>query len=608
MDGQSADAPEPISNDQLSERREAHGRLWHHALPELESLAEALAEARVVTVLAGPDGLILDTVGSDAFMTKAERVALLPGVDWSETHRGTNAIGTALKELAPVTVLGPQHYLERNGILGCTSAPLVSADGRLLGVLDVTGNPRCIHPQTVWLVRMAAQQIEHRLALNTAPQQTDILRFGRDPALIGSHREALLWVRNRAIVGANRAALRCLGLPFDQLRGRELESLFGSLPFEGRGTARMALHPEIVRPGQASSWVASWAEAPRTRVQVRAIQTHAATPGQLEAPVIGDPARDAQLERAVRVLDSGIPVLVLGESGVGKEVFARQLHAASARRGGSFVAINCAAVPEGLIEAELFGYEEGAFTGARRKGYAGLIREAQGGILFLDEIGDMPLPLQARLLRVLQDREVKALGGSRAQTVDFALVCATHRSLDTMVSAGQFRADLYYRLQHFTVQLRPLRGLPDAPRQIGRLLDAMLIQRDVRLSPQAREALIRHDWPGNWRQLVGVAQTLLALADPHSCIEWGDLPPDVRVAQALDHHHPMKVTNFSPLARQAEHASTTADLRSLIETSIGAAIASCDGNISRAADLLGVHRSTLYRHITAKKPPADNKG
>jgi len=597
---QIADVPEPISRDALSDRREAHGQLWRLALPELELLAELLADARVVTVLAGPDGLILDTVGSDGFMTKAERVSLMPGVDWSESSRGTNAVGTALTELAPVTVLGPQHYLERNGILGCTSAPLVSPDGRLLGVLDVTGNPRCIQPQTVLLVRMAAQQIEHRLALNIAPQHTEILRFGHDPALIGSHREALLWVRNGAIVGVNRAALRCLGLPFDQLRGRDLASLFDSLPVEGRGQARMALHPQIVRPGQTAAWVGSWVEMARPRGALPVADVRPTHSGPTETPMIGDPARDAQLERAVRVLGSGIPVLLLGESGVGKEVFARQLHAASARRSGPFVAINCAAVPEGLIEAELFGYEEGAFTGARRKGYAGLIREAQNGILFLDEIGDMPLPLQARLLRVLQDREVKALGGGRAQTVDFALVCATHRTLDEMVASGQFRADLYYRLQHFTVQLKPLRDLPEAPRQISRLLDALMLQRGLRLSPQAHEALAGYDWPGNWRQLVGVARTLIALADPRSCIEFGDLPPDVRGAWSA-RRRPNAVTDSCPPPSQAGATDPPTNLRKIVDTSIVAAVAACGGNISRAAEMLGLHRSTLHRHITADK-------
>ncbi|MBS0317983.1 MAG: sigma-54-dependent Fis family transcriptional regulator, partial [Proteobacteria bacterium] len=584
-------------------RRAAHDRLWRHALPELESLAEALADARVVAVLAGPDGLILDTIGSGDFMSKAERVALMPGVDWSESRRGTNAIGTALKEQAPVTVLGPQHYLQCNGILGCTSAPLVSPDGRLLGVLDVTGNPRGIQPQTLWLLRMAAQHIEHRMALNSAPQYTEILRFGHDPALLGSHREALLWVRNGAVVGANRAALRSLGLPFDQLRGRPLTSLFGSLPAEGRGTSQLVLLPEGVRPGQRSTWVARWAEPPSSRGIAIAADLRAPAAGPGEPPVIGDPERDIQLERAVRVLESGIPVLVLGESGVGKEVFSRQLHAASRRRAGPFVAINCAAVPEGLIEAELFGYEEGAFTGAKRKGYAGLIRQAQGGILFLDEIGDMPLALQARLLRVLQDREVKSLGGSQAQAVDFALVCATHRALDAMVAQGQFRADLYYRLQHFIVRLRPLRELPDAAEQIGRLLDAMLHQREVRLSPQAREALLHYEWPGNWRQLVGAAQTLIALADRNSCIELGDLPLDVRDAWIASSDGAAAIAPAVDAGGGGVAGAQPANLRLVIDSNIAAAIAACDGNISRAADLLGVHRSTLHRHLTAANKP-----
>lgn len=599
--------PEPLAQEALLARRDAQGQLRRHALPELEALAEALSPSRVMVLLADPQGMILDAAGSDVFMSKAQRVALMPGVEWSEVQRGTNAIGTALTELSPITVLGHQHYLEQNGALGCTAAPLLGSEGQVLGVLDVSGDPRCIQAQTVGLVRMAGQMIEHRMAMDNRPAHTEILRFAHDPALIGSHREALLWIRNATIVGANRAAMRVLGMTFEQLRGRFVDDLFSALPATDREQFELCLHPWLARPGRSASWASGWvglksasnrlalAVAQEPTEQIRQIPTS-------KPPIIVDPQREAQRQRAVRVLDCGIPVLILGESGVGKEVFARQVHQASRRRQGPFVAVNCAAVPEGLIEAELFGYEEGAFTGARRKGQAGQIREAHGGVLFLDEIGDMPLSMQARLLRVLQDHEVKALGGGCQQSVDFVLMCATHRDLRAMAAEGRFRTDLYYRLQHFVVDLPALREHADAKAQIDELLQTILPSARLRLSPQARDALLAYSWPGNWRQLVAVAQTLLALAEPGSCIELADLPDEIRRDWRTHHQQPPAPSNVltRPDAEWEGAATSPVPLRAMTDTAIHAAIASCGGNVSRAARLLGVHRSTLYRHITQK--------
>jgi transcriptional regulator of acetoin/glycerol metabolism len=611
-----SESPEPLPHQELSARRDAQGRLRRHALPELEALAEALSPSRVIVLLADPQGMVLDAAGSDAFMSKAQRVALMPGVDWSELHRGTNAIGTALTEISPITVLGTQHYLEQNASLGCTAAPLLAPDGQIMGVLDVSGDPRCIQPQTVGLVRMAAQMIEHRMALDNVPRHTEILRFAHDRALIGSHREALLWIRNESIVGANRAALRVLGMTFEQLRGRFIDDLFSSLPTSDCEQFDLSLHPWLARPGRSASWASGWVGHRAAVHGAGAVKASACAPvhtdGRFQgAPIIADPERDGQLERAVRVMDCGIPVLVLGESGVGKEVFARQLHKRGKRRDGPFVAVNCAAVPEGLIEAELFGYEEGAFTGARRKGQSGLIREADGGVLFLDEIGDMPLALQARLLRVLQDHEVKPLGGGRQQPVDFDLVCATHRDLKAMATEGGFRSDLYYRLQHFTVRLPALRDQIGGQARIEEFLQSMLSPRSIQLSPQARDALLSYLWPGNWRQLVAVTQTLVALAEPNSCIEVADLPDDIRhawrdkrQAQRSTGGASASVDAFKKVA--SEGRPQTTELRALTESAIHAAIASCSGNISRAARLLGVHRSTLYRHSLQERQNNDS--
>ena len=210
---------------------------------------------------------------------------------------------------------------------------------------------------------------------------------------------------------------------------------------------------------------------------------------------------------------SRLRLLLQGESGVGKELFARAMHDSGPRRAQSFVAVNCTALPENLIEAARFGYQGGAFTGARREGAPGRIREAHGGTLFLDEIGDMPLSLQARLMRVLQDREVVPLGGGKPVALDFALVCATHRHLPAEMQAGRFREDLYYRLNGLTLQLPALRERSDLDHLLARELQGLVPDRAVSIAPDLLQVLRRYRWPGNMRQLDNALRTACALLD-----------------------------------------------------------------------------------------------
>jgi transcriptional regulator with PAS, ATPase and Fis domain len=297
----------------------------------------------------------------------------------------------------------------------------------------------------------------------------------------------------------------------------------------------------------------------------------------------------ALIARARRVVDKPIAVLLQGESGVGKEVFARACHRSSARRQGPFVAVNCAALPETLIEAELFGYRAGAFTGAARDGAPGRIREAHGGTLFLDEIGDMPLAMQARLLRVLQEREVVPLGGGKAVKVDFQLVCATHRRLREDVDAGRFREDLYYRINGLTLVVPPLRERTDLDALTGTMLAELAPDRPVELAPDVRAAFARYRWPGNLRQLSNVLRTACALiADDECVIDASHLPDDVaeELASASRIREPV-----------AETTDADIDLRSQAGRCIEQAVRESDGNLSQAARRLGISRNTLYRKL-----------
>lgn len=284
-------------------------------------------------------------------------------------------------------------------------------------------------------------------------------------------------------------------------------------------------------------------------------------------------------------------LLLQGESGTGKEVFARALHASGPRRAAPFVAVNCAALPENLIEAELFGYQGGAYTGARREGAPGRIREAHGGTLFLDEIGDMPLCLQARLLRVLQEREVLPLGGGKPVAVDFALVCATHRHLPAEMQAGRFREDLYYRLNGLTLQLPALRERSDLGPLLARELRRLEPDRAVQIAPELLQSLRCYRWPGNLRQLANALRTACALLDSHeTVIGWDHLPDDL--VQALQAPAVSIAGDPGALAD-----SSLPDLRTVSRQTIAQAVSACGGNLSEAARSLRISRNTLYRKL-----------
>ncbi|SEP44168.1 Transcriptional regulator of acetoin/glycerol metabolism [Methylobacterium sp. ap11] len=576
---------EPLSSVEMRAAFDRNEALRRRCRPEIEALhADARATGGLV-ILTDAGGLILDTLGNDSFAGRAAQVALRPGVPWSESLTGTNAIGTALVERRAVEVRGAEHYFEPHRILSCAAMPILGPDGAVLGILDLTG-PAGIHQgHALGRVGLAVDAIEHRV-LDAVPAGCEVLRLHRDPALLGTPREGVLVFEGRRIVGANRHGLALLGLGWDAIGAEAV----------GRHGADLAPGPLALRDVQGAPLYGRLQGAsapPRRRPAAEpapglpATGLPAAGP---EAPIL-DPATQKLLARAVRLIEAGIPVVVEGETGTGKEVFARAAHAACARAQKPFVAVNCAALPETLIEAELFGYEPGAFTGAARHGAKGLLRQAEGGLLFLDEIGDMPLALQSRLLRALQEREVLPVGGTRPVPVDFALICATHRDLFRMVEGGAFRADLYYRIASYRVRLAPLRDRPDRlalVRGLWARTDGPA--RAVSLSPSCEAALAEATWPGNLRQLAACLKALAALAEPGEVLDLDALPEGVT---ALPMRGP---------APRPEPATGRLDI--LANEAMRAALAAHGGNVSRAARSLGISRSTLYRRCVTERPVA----
>jgi transcriptional regulator of acetoin/glycerol metabolism len=576
---------------QLARAMDHQRQLVSHARPVMEFVFEQTRDTDSMVILADAQGMLLQSLGDASFLDRAERVALRPGANWHEQWRGTNAIGTSLADAAPVVVHAGEHFLERNGFLTCTAAPITDPAGRVLGVLDISGDHRAYHRHTLALVKSAVRMIENRL-FETRHACSLRLRLHAQPEGLGTVTEGLLALSDDGwIVGANGAALALLGLSASAIGASTLERALqvdmATLCAWGRdgGSA-----PRALRRLDGS---VLWARVEASRAVLMTQRSHAVARSvsvpatdALAALETGDPAMAAAAGRARRVLDKPIALLLQAESGAGKEVFARALHQSSSRAAGPFVAVNCAALPEALIEAELFGYRPGAYTGASRDGAPGRIREAQGGTLFLDEIGDMPLSLQARLLRVLQDREVVPLGGGKPVAVDFRLVCATHRNLALAIAPGGFREDLYYRLNGLTLQLPPLRERQDLAALTARMLRQLLPDREVCLAPDLQCAFAAYRWPGNLRQLENALRTACALLDDGEVqIAWVHLADDLAAA----------LRGPSPAA--PAEPDRAADLRVQAERSVRQAVHDCAGNLSEAARRLGISRNTLYRKM-----------
>ncbi len=583
-------AAEPLSGAALREARERQRQFLLLVRPELEALHEQAHSTGSIVMLTDAGGLILDAIGHPDFLSKAARVALAPGVSWSEASAGTNAIGTALVERQAVEVRGGEHYFDGHRILSCSAMPIRDPWGHVAGVLDLSGEASQHHLHALGMVRLAVEQIEHRW-FASGFDGCDVLRLHPEPGLLGTPREGILVFAQGRLHAANRHALAMLGLDWNDLGRRRYGELFempwSRLREDGQVRDRHGawFGVRLDTPPRTVARPAAWYDG---RSGERRPSCEAMLPAA-PAPVFGITV-GRELERATRVLDAGIAVLVQGETGTGKEVFARELHRRSRRAGGPFVAVNCAALPEGLIEAELFGYIDGAFTGARRHGSPGRLREADGGVLFLDEIGDMPLVLQARLLRVLQEREITPLGGGKPVAVDFAVLAATHRDLREASAAGRFREDLYYRIAQHVVHLPAVREMAAREALIERLWQDLRPVPALCLDPAARSALAAADWPGNLRQLVATLRSAIALREHADRVVLDDLPADLcrpSVTSALPADGAAKDGVARPLAE------ITVDL-------MRAELARSGGNVALAARRLGVSRSTLYRRLVVR--------
>ncbi|MGF6592847.1 sigma-54-dependent Fis family transcriptional regulator [Pseudomonas sp. 2835] len=580
-------APTVLEHGRVLESRERLQQVLQIAGNEMNSLHQQLSGAGHAVLLTDARGVILNCVTAPTERRIFERAGLWLGADWSEAREGTNGIGTCLVERQAVTIHQDEHFRGRHTGLTCSASPVFDPHGELLAVLDVSSARADVSRQsqfhTMALVNLSAKMIESSYFLRYFDNQF-LLRFHLQAESVGMFSEGLLaFDGDGRICAVNQSALNLLGTIRGGVLGKAVDMFFDCAQDElfSRATAQANTSwPLRTRDGRVL--FASLRGQVRSALPAAAPFIAPAKTAQPGGICLVDPALQNDFRRAVRVFERDVPLLLRGETGCGKEAFAKAVHQASQRSSKAFVALNCASIPESLIESELFGYRGGSFTGARKEGMRGKLQQADGGTLLLDEIGDMPLALQTRLLRVLEDRMVVPIGGE-PQAVNVRIISASHRNLLERVEDGSFREDLYYRLNGLEIDLPALRERSDKSQLLDFILAQEAGEQSVSLDPAARRALLDFAWPGNVRQLRNVLRTLVALSEDGR-IEFAELPAVVRQSPALI-KSPSPVDNPAPPLDSAERNALLAVLEQQ------------RWHMTHVAVQLGVSRNTLYRKL-----------
>ncbi|WP_154124898.1 sigma-54-dependent Fis family transcriptional regulator [Grimontia hollisae] len=561
-------------------------------LPFYENI---LINSNSLVLLADSRGNLLSRWGRPGFINQMESHLFEQGTSWLERFNGTNAIGTALQTCESVVVARDEHYLIANRYMTASAAPIFNSEQELVGVLNISSDAYLPTSHVNGMVKMMTQSVENQLIMSTYRLHYYTLVFNTSEDNHTSQWSGLLVFNHSGeIVAANRRADLLVG---HVLKGLNIETVTGISPL------KLSAHPEnqtLSFLGIANYRLFGMLKHPTaTTFRVAHIPLSAPVIKSVSKPSLarngarclseldlGDLNMQKAIRQAASVANSDIPLVIQGPTGAGKEVFAKAVHASSNRAAKKFVAVNCAAIPAELVESELFGYVKGAFTGASNKGSIGYIRQADGGTLLLDEIGDMPMHVQARLLRVLQEKSVTPLGSTESFPVDFRVISATHQPLRASVAQKAFREDLYYRINGLTLFLPALAERTDITSLVDTLLPELA---DGKYPPVSREVLNlfkHHPWPGNIRQLVNTLRVALALSDGH-IIQSHHLPDDF----------------FLDLKEASQIVQSTGELE--VETlkvtswreSLPELFAVTEGNITRIAEISGVSRNTIYKRL-----------
>ncbi len=604
----------------LRENRE----LINIAKPFMTNLYEVVEGSGFVVALTDMRGYIMELFGDEDAQTNPMTVSFFRGASWRESQVGTNAIGTALVIKKPIQVSGSEHFCFEHHSLTCSAAPILDAQGRVLGILDVSGAATAAHRHTLGMVVAAAEAIMAQISIQKKNNELSVMN-NRLTNIFNTMSDGVILVDKQGVISElNPVAKQILGSGLQRAEvkpGIQVESILGARnPLLEKILKRKEACAEMELMLETSNGLSHCLASGETVTDAQGLVTggviilrpikqiqslvnrFSGHYGTLQfSDIIG--GSKALLE-AVRVASlaaaSMSNVLLQGESGTGKEIFAQAIHNRSNRQAGPFIAVNCGAIPRELIGSELFGYGEGAFTGAKRGGKPGKFELACGGTLFLDEIGDMPLEQQVALLRVLQERRVIRIGCDKVIPIDVRVICATNKCLMTEVEKGTFRKDLYYRLDVISITIPPLRERSD---DIVALFNYFLDKQDKHcrrfvVSPEVIERIVRYDWPGNVRELQNVVERIVSLTEGQ-VVTLANLPQEICNCKAATHSSRERL--HFPASNIVESFCRREQRRRVLDENekqeILELLYNHGGNVSMTARDMGVSRNTLYRKM-----------
>lgn len=621
---QSKPSIEHLSQSNLSDLQDKHEQLIQttrcEVLPYYENL---LVNSNSQVMLADSQGFIMHRCGDSRFKIQHKEM-FKTGSAWRENALGTNAIGTALETGKIIQVSHEEHFLVANRFMTGSAAPIYGIDKKMLGVIDISSDTYLPESYTLGMVKIMSQAIENQLIISHFKHKYFSFRFNTNPDNIDSQWSALIvFDEMGSIISSNRRAEVVLASSLQQANITMFFDIDLAQLINQTGVQLLLLskqkcrvHGIVERPKPVNTQVVDFTSMSKKINNLTSVSSIPASKDhtfKLDELDLGDSTMIKTINQSKCIIDKDIPILICGETGTGKEVFVKALHQSSQRRHQHLITVNCAAIPQELVESELFGYEKGAFTGANTKGYIGLIRKADKGTLFLDEIGDMPLNVQARLLRVLQERKVTPIGSTESYPVDFKLISATNLQLKEAVLAGTFRQDLYYRVSGLNLQLPALRHRSDRPALIQFLLHHHAENKQHALMTDGvMQAFCNHPWPGNIRQLVSVIKIAQAMSD-NEVIDFQHLPEDffsdidnksnvtpfkALYSEETNRQQVAKVVHSASEENMGSHLSSHDDANAYSEgEDVVALYQSLNCNLTQTAKKLGVSRNTVYKRL-----------
>jgi len=598
---------------------EKHRDLIDIARPFMTNLYEFVKGSGFIVMLTDVKGNIMEAFGDEDTLKDARKMNFIKGANWSEEDVGTNAIGTAMVLKRPIQVSGPEHYCSKHHPWTCSAAPIFDQTGQVIGILDLSGPSNEVHLHTLGMVVAAEEAIR---------EQMRIRQTNRELSLANKHLNNIFQTMSDGVITFNEQGIVTQVNPAsEQILGRRNQDLVGS-PVEDMLGDKAQYINSLLENNESFNDVEIMVDTingllhclasakpitddhgvltgglmlvrPIEKVQNLVNRFSGAQATFHFKDIIGS---SNEMQETIRVASLAAPsmcsVLLQGESGTGKELFAQAIHNRSPHRKGPFVAVNCGAIPRELIASELFGYEEGAFTGAKPGGRPGKFELASGGTLFLDEIGDMPLEQQVALLRVLQEKKVTRIGGNKVIPVDFRIICATNKNLSLEVEKGNFREDLFYRVKVISIDIPPLRQRPeDIPVLFEHFLNR--ISKEWRRSiedvdPDVMDYLRQYHWPGNVRELQNVVERMISIADGNR-IDLTHLPAEIYIPWRSNHSEPSSLSQVDRIADEREKRKKQLAEQECQE--IVGLLAKHGGNVSQVAKELGLSRNTLYRKM-----------